>query len=66
MAITQAINEVNATEVKHVGQVIKWVMADIAKEEQPAIEDLPLDFKQTNGAIVRIIKEYYFDSIKGY
>ena len=46
--LSQAIDETKATEMKHIGEVIKWVMTDIHKEEQPAIEaaSIPLKLAQ--------------------
>jgi len=64
--LTQAITEANATETKHIGEVIKWVMTDIAKEESEVIAASGIEFKMAQGTVVKIIKDYYFDSIKGY
>jgi len=64
--LNQAITETNAIEIKHVGEVIKWMMQDILKEEQPVILESNIEFKKAQGAIVQIVKDYYFDSIKGY
>lgn len=64
--ITQAITETNSTERKHVGEVIKWVIADIAKEEAPALADANIELKQVNGFVASIVKDYFFDHIKGY
>lgn len=64
--LTQGITESGATEMKHIGEVIKWIMADIAKEEQPVIIESGIEFKKAQSAIVKIIKDYYIDSIKGY
>ena len=64
--LTQGITESGATEMKHIGEVIKWVMADIAKEEEPVIAASGIEFKKARGTIVKIIKDYYIDSIKGY
>jgi len=64
--LNQAITETNATETKHVGEVIKWMMQDIAKEEQPTIISSGIELKKAQKAIIQIIKDYYFDSIKGY
>ncbi len=63
--LTQAITEVNATEMKHIGMVIKWVILDILKEEEEAIAKLqPIEFKQTQRAITDIVKDYYRNYLK--
>jgi len=64
--LTQAITETEATEQKHIGKVLKWVMQDIVKEEQPTLEAAGIEFKQVQGFVVDITKDYYFDSLKGY
>ena len=64
--LTQAITEVNATEPKHLGEVIKWVIADIAKEELPVLIEADVELKNLSRYISAIVKAYYFDSIKGY
>ena len=64
--LNQAITETNATERKHLGQVIKWVIADIAKEEEPILVEEKIELKNLNRYISVIVKDYYFDSIKGY
>jgi len=63
--ITQAITETEATEKKHIGLILKWVMEDIQKEEQPALEDANIEFKQVQGFVVSIVKDYYSDTLKG-
>lgn len=64
--LTQAIKESKATEMKHIGLVIKWVMQDIAKEELPALLEAKLELKQLNPYIAKIVKDYYVDSLKPY
>ncbi len=64
--LTQAITETNATEMKHLGQVIKWVIADIAKEEAPTLSDAKVELKNLSRYISAIVKQYYFDHIKSY
>ena len=64
--LTQAITESNATEMKHLGQVIKWVIADVAKEEAPTLAEAGVELKNLSRYISTIVKEYYFDHTKGY
>lgn len=64
--ITQAITETNATERKHLGEVIKWVIADVAKEESPTLAEAGILLKDLSRYISAEVKRYYFDSIKGY
>ena len=64
--INQAITETNATERKHFGEVMKWVMADIVKEEMPVLQEAGVEIKQVQGFIAYVVREYYFDSIKGF
>lgn len=61
--ITQGIKEVNATEMKHLGALIGWVINDIKKEESlEVIEQL----KSLSRFISTIVKDYYFNYLKGY
>ena len=64
--ISQAITETGATEMKHVGTVIGWIMQDIIKEELDFLVANNVSMKDINRFITPIIKDYYFDSIKGY
>lgn len=64
--INQAITELNATELKHTGEVIKWVLADIVKEELSTLTDAKLTLKEVSGYVSKIVSTYYKDSIKGY
>ena len=64
--LTQAITETKATERKHLGEVIKWVITDIAKEEEPALIAYQVELKNLSRYISSIVKDYYFDSIKSY
>jgi hypothetical protein len=62
--INQGITESGTTEVKHVGQVLKWVMADIVKEEIPTLEEAGVEFKKVQGFVASAVKDYYFDNLK--
>ena len=64
--ITQAITESNATEMKHLGQVIKGVIADVAKEETPTLLEAGIELKNLSRYISAEVKQYYFDSLKGF
>ena len=64
--ITQAITEVNATELKHTGKVIKWVLADIVKEELPTLEEAKLTLKEVSNYVSKIVSTYYKNSLKSY
>jgi len=64
--ITQAITETNATEMKHLGEVMKWVNQDILKEEQPILEKAGIEAKQLTKFVSKIVKDYYVDSLKHY
>lgn len=57
--ITQAITEVNATEMKHIGQIMKWVNEDIIKEEMPKLHAAEVEPKQLGRYVSSIIKDYY-------
>jgi len=60
--ITQGITETNATEVKHVGALIGWVIQDIKKEEVLTKSEL----SNISRYVAQITKDYYFNSLKGY
>jgi len=64
--ITQAITETNSTERKHVGEVIKWVLADVAKEDIDMLAAEKLTIAEIKGFVATIVKDYFFDSIKGF
>lgn len=64
--LTQAITETNATEMKHIGEVMKWVNQDIIKEEMPLLHEAGVEPKQLGRFIASIVKKYYIDSIKNY
>ena len=64
--LTQAITETEATEQKHIGKVLKWVMQDIIKEEQPTLEAAEVEFKQVQGFVASIVKDFYFDGLREY
>jgi len=64
--LTQAITETNATEMKHMGEVMKWVNQDIVKEEMPVLHEAGVEPKQLGRYVAKIVKDYYVDSIKGY
>jgi hypothetical protein len=64
--ITQAITETNSTEMKHVGEVMKWVIQDIAKEEMPVLHAAGIELKELNKYVTKIVKDYYIDFIKKY
>lgn len=64
--LSQAITVTGATEMKHVGEVLKWVIQDVAKEEMTVLQEAGVELKELNRYIVTIVKDYYIDSIKGY
>lgn len=64
--INQAITETNASEKKDIGKVIQWVKDDIVKEETPTLEKASTDLKQVQGFVAKIVKDYFFDSLKDY
>ena len=64
--ITQAITETHATEMKHLGEVIKWVIADIAKEEALTLIEAGIELKNLSRYISAEVKQYYFDYLKDY
>jgi len=61
--ITQGITESGATEMKHLGALIGWVIQDIKKEES---EEIVSELKVMGRFISNIIKDYYFNYLKGY
>ena len=64
--LAQAITETNATEMKHIGEVMKWVNQDIVKEEMPKLHAAGVEPKQLGRFVAAIVKAYYIDSIKEY
>jgi len=64
--ITQAITETNATERKHLGEVIKWVIADVVKEETPKLLEANILIRDLSRYISAEVKDYYFNSLKDY
>lgn len=64
--LTQAITETNATEMKHIGEVMKWVNQDIVKEEMPKLEAAEVDPKQLGHFVAAIVKTYYIGYLKQY
>jgi len=57
--LTQAITETNATEMKHMGEVIKWVLKDIVKEDLDLLTEASISLKDARAFIVPIIRDYY-------
>jgi len=57
--LNQAITETNSTEMKQMGEVIKWVLADIVKEDLDVITDAKLTLKEVQSTVVAIIRDYY-------
>lgn len=64
--INQGIQETEATERKHFGGLMKWMITDIVKEETTLLLEEGVEIKQLNKFIAQITKDYFFDSIKGY
>lgn len=64
--LTQAITDTNAAEMKHLGAVIKWVIADIAKEETPTLVEAQVELKDLSRYVSSIVKTYYQDHLKAY
>lgn len=61
--ITQGIKEISATEMKHLGTLISWIIEDIKKEEPlETVEQI----KSLNRFISAIVKDYYFNYLKEY
>lgn len=63
--IVQGIEETNASERKHVGELIKWVIADVVKEEMTTIGDSPYDLAEIKGPISVATKKYFFEVLDG-
>ena len=63
--ITQAIKETNATTMKDIGNVFKWIHQDILKEETVILADANTDYKDVQKFVVASVKEYYVDHIGG-
>ena len=61
-----AITDTNAAEMKHLGAVIKWVIADIAKEETPTLVEAQVELKDLSRYVSSIVKTYYQDHLKAY
>lgn len=58
------MNEMDiATDIKHTGDFIKWVVNDVHKEESDLIEAKGFDKKLVNQAVAKIAKAYYFEKL---
>lgn len=64
--ITQGILETTATEIKHLGSLIKWVVADIAKEEVPVLVEAGIAYKDLSRYVSTIVKDYFVEYLKSY
>ena len=49
------------TDIKHVGDFLRWVIGDVHKEESDIIETKGFEKKLVNQEITRAAKHYYFD-----
>ena len=54
------INNIIPT-VKHTGDFIKWVIADVAKEELDTLVENGLTIKEASGEISKVSREFYFE-----
>ena len=64
--LNQAIQETQATQQSDIGKVLGWVNKDITKEEQHVFEKHKIQQKTIQKFTTQIIKDYYFNHIKGY
>jgi len=64
--ITQGITETSATEMKDIGNLMKWVNQDIIKEEMEVITASGYDFKQLQKFTSKVVKDYFINSLKDY
>lgn len=61
--LTQAIQETNATTMKDIGSVIKFVQTDILKEEGLTLDKHGIKLKDIVKYVVDITKKYYIDNV---
>lgn len=59
--ITQGITETSASEMKHLGPLIKWVISDVVKEETPTLVEANVEIKILSRYISAIVKNYFND-----
>lgn len=62
--IMQGIVEVNATERKDMGPLMKWISNDIVTEEAATLEASHLEWKNVASQIARKVKDVYFKHIE--
>lgn len=58
--INQGIREVDATEKKHMPDLLRWVANDIIDEEQASLEASNLKYKDVAKEIARVVRLHYF------
>lgn len=55
-----------AVQMKHLGELMKWINSDIISEEGDALEANQLSAKDVNRAISDKARKYYMDKINGF
>lgn len=61
--LTQGILETGASEMKDIGKLLKWVAADILKEEMPTITEAGIEWKKVQRYTSAITKQYFIDTV---
>lgn len=61
--VKQAIAETEATEFAHVGNVIRWTMQDILKEETGALESNGIEWKEAAKSVASKTKDLFSEMI---
>lgn len=49
------------TDIKHVGDFLRWVVGDVTKEESDIIETKGFEKKLVNQEITKVAKRFYFE-----
>lgn len=61
--IEQGIQEVNATEKKHMPDLLKWVANDIISEESDTLKSNNLEWKQVARECSNRVRQYFFTKL---
>ncbi len=64
--LEQAVNEVcdENPNIKNLGEVIKWVIADIIKEEIKVIQEAGFELKELQSYISKIVRDWFLKEIE--
>ena len=59
----QAIQETNATEKKHIPDIMRWIANDIITEETDTLVSNGLEWKQVAKEVSNRMRQYYFSKL---